>query len=520
MNRWTFTSESVTEGHPDKMADQISDAVLDALLAEDATLPGGVRDAAHDRAGGGGRGDHHQRLRGHPHPGPRGRHRHRLHQLRDGLRRPHLRRVGLHRVAVTRHRPGRRHRPRGAVGIERRGHPQRPGRRRPGDDVRLRLRRDRRSHADAHLAGPPTGPAAGPGPQGRRPALPAARRQDPGDLRVRGRPAGPPGDRPHLHPAQAQHRPRDPAPAGSAGSRDRPARPGRVRRRRLPDPGQPDRQVRARRPPRRRRPDRPQDHRRHLRRAQPATAAGPSRARTPPRSTARPPTRPAGWPSTWWPPGRRRAARSRWPTPSAWPGRCRCWSRRSGPPRSTRPASSDGHRRGVRPAPGRHHPRPRPAPAHLPQDGRLRPLRPVREGVQLGAAEPARRVQVGARASRKPTGEEGCPGRSRRSDRPPCPQPGALVARVLTDVAGIDKEFDYLVPAAPGARRCGSGSQVRVDLPAGGWAAGWSAIGRRPAARAWPCGPSPRSGAGGRSREWWTWPGGGRGDGRGAGRRS
>ena len=33
-----FTSESVTEGHPDKMADQISDAVLDAVLADD---PGG-----------------------------------------------------------------------------------------------------------------------------------------------------------------------------------------------------------------------------------------------------------------------------------------------------------------------------------------------------------------------------------------------------------------------------------------------------------------------------------------------
>ncbi|MEG3596602.1 MAG: S-adenosylmethionine synthetase N-terminal domain-containing protein, partial [Actinomycetota bacterium] len=28
MSRWTFTSESVTEGHPDKMADQISDAIL------------------------------------------------------------------------------------------------------------------------------------------------------------------------------------------------------------------------------------------------------------------------------------------------------------------------------------------------------------------------------------------------------------------------------------------------------------------------------------------------------------
>jgi len=34
--KWTFTSESVTEGHPDKMADQISDAVLDAMLAEDS----------------------------------------------------------------------------------------------------------------------------------------------------------------------------------------------------------------------------------------------------------------------------------------------------------------------------------------------------------------------------------------------------------------------------------------------------------------------------------------------------
>jgi S-adenosylmethionine synthetase len=34
-SRHTFTSESVTEGHPDKMADQISDSVLDAVLAED-----------------------------------------------------------------------------------------------------------------------------------------------------------------------------------------------------------------------------------------------------------------------------------------------------------------------------------------------------------------------------------------------------------------------------------------------------------------------------------------------------
>ncbi len=35
MARWTFSSESVTEGHPDKVADQVSDAVLDAILSDD-----------------------------------------------------------------------------------------------------------------------------------------------------------------------------------------------------------------------------------------------------------------------------------------------------------------------------------------------------------------------------------------------------------------------------------------------------------------------------------------------------
>jgi S-adenosylmethionine synthetase len=35
--KYLFTSESVTEGHPDKIADQISDAVLDAVMAEDPT---------------------------------------------------------------------------------------------------------------------------------------------------------------------------------------------------------------------------------------------------------------------------------------------------------------------------------------------------------------------------------------------------------------------------------------------------------------------------------------------------
>ena len=34
MNKHLFTSESVTEGHPDKICDQISDAILDKLIEE------------------------------------------------------------------------------------------------------------------------------------------------------------------------------------------------------------------------------------------------------------------------------------------------------------------------------------------------------------------------------------------------------------------------------------------------------------------------------------------------------
>ena len=35
-DKFLFTSESVTEGHPDKIADQISDAILDACLEQDS----------------------------------------------------------------------------------------------------------------------------------------------------------------------------------------------------------------------------------------------------------------------------------------------------------------------------------------------------------------------------------------------------------------------------------------------------------------------------------------------------
>ena len=57
-NEYLFTSESVTEGHPDKVADQISDGVLDAVHARRPGRPGRLRDAREHRIGGGLGRDH------------------------------------------------------------------------------------------------------------------------------------------------------------------------------------------------------------------------------------------------------------------------------------------------------------------------------------------------------------------------------------------------------------------------------------------------------------------------------
>ena len=189
VSRWTFTSESVTEGHPDKMADQISDAVLDAILTEDPNgrvacetlLTTGlcvvageittsayvdipklaretIRSIGYDNAA-----------------------------LR--LRRLDVRRDRVDRRAEPEHRPGGRRERGAARRHRRRGPDQRPGRRRPGDDVRLRVRRDARPDAATDLDRPPPGRTAGRGAQVRAGALPPARRQDPGHLRVRRRQA-------------------------------------------------------------------------------------------------------------------------------------------------------------------------------------------------------------------------------------------------------------------------------------------------------------------------------------------
>ena len=227
-----FTSESVTEGHPDKICDAISDSVLDALLADDPEVARRGRDAGHHRPGarrrrghdhgeGGVRRHHQHRARAHP--------RDRLRLVGQGLRRRHLRREHRHRRAVARHRAGRRHRPRDPRRGRRR--PAGPaGRGRPGPDVRLRHQGHPRADAAADRAGPPAVAQADRGPQERRARLPAPRRQDPGHRAVRRHHPGPAGHRRAVHPARRRHRPGGDAHPGHPreGRQHRAGRPERT----------------------------------------------------------------------------------------------------------------------------------------------------------------------------------------------------------------------------------------------------------------------------------------------------
>ncbi len=58
MSEYLFSSESVSEGHPDKVADQISDAILDAILAQDPRGRVACETLVFDRTGGDLRRDH------------------------------------------------------------------------------------------------------------------------------------------------------------------------------------------------------------------------------------------------------------------------------------------------------------------------------------------------------------------------------------------------------------------------------------------------------------------------------
>ena len=171
--RYLFTSESVTEGHPDKIADQISDSILDAILAQDpvgrvacetlvttglAIVAGEITTSCYVDF------PEHR-----PRDDPGGR----LHARQVRLRLRDLRRAVVDPRPVARHRAGRR--------------PRR--RRRPGADVRLRLHRDARADADADHARAQAGARPLRAPPRQLDGLPPARRQVAGLDRIRQRQA-------------------------------------------------------------------------------------------------------------------------------------------------------------------------------------------------------------------------------------------------------------------------------------------------------------------------------------------
>ena len=331
-----WTSESVTEGHPDKVCDQLSDAVLDWCLSQTPN----ARVACESSV----KSDEdtdwvwvYGEVTPLPPPDvvdehrPQGPHRHRLHgprlrhQRRDGDRSKCASAASPPTSPWASTRPSRRRQ----AG---RGRP-RHRRRRPGHDDRLRLRRDARVHARRHRLRPPPHPPPRRGAQERHAALAAPRRQEPGHGRVRLRQAEARRHRRHLDPARARDQPgRDPAAdqgaRHQAGDRPRPAgrrhqvlhqphRPLRHRRSLTATPASPA--ARSSSTPTA---------------AWPATVAAPSPARTRQRSTAPAPTAPAGSPRTSSPPASPPGARSSSPTPSASPARSASRSSASAPRRS------------------------------------------------------------------------------------------------------------------------------------------------------------------------------------------
>ena len=278
-NEFLFTSESVTEGHPDKICDQISDGVLDAVMADDPWVASPVSPSSTPAWSSSPARSPPRRTSTSRRSPARACHRIGYDRAKYGFDADTCAVMTRDRRAVARHRPGSGHGLRGAHRPERRrrARPERAGDQ--GMMFGYATRETRGADADAdpdrahaRAAGSPRSARPTSSPTCARTARPRSRFATRTD-------AGRDREAPDLHAAQPGHRRRDADQARPLGARGRagPARgiqgavhgAGALRRASC----EPDGQVRDRRPDGRRRAHRPQDHRRHLRRR------GPSRRR-------------------------------------------------------------------------------------------------------------------------------------------------------------------------------------------------------------------------------------------------
>ncbi len=272
---YLFTSESVGEGHPDKMADQVSDAILDAILAQEPrsrvacetmTKTGMVIVAGEITTNAVIEVEHIVRQVvldiGYDHSD----------KGFDGNTCAVLNALGKQSQDI-------------AQGVDRKC-ARRAGRRRPRPHVRLCDERDRQLHAGSDHLLASLGREAGRSAQERQAAVAAPGREEPVHVPLRERQARRHRRGRALDAAQPGYLPEGPA-RGRHG-RDHQARvAGEVARQEDAVPHQPDRPVRDRRSDGRLRSHGPQDHRRHATAVSLATAAARSRARILRRSTAR-----------------------------------------------------------------------------------------------------------------------------------------------------------------------------------------------------------------------------------------